>query len=210
MAESGSPGGPGLESRPNALSGPRGRGNPSSLKGSLIPLRLFPRVLIPFLFTLALASLAFIPTAGSAGESHLTSSGGVPGLVASPALKYVAWSQLHTQEDAWYAGIAQRDAQRAAAARAAVQRPHSTFHAVSSSGGAVTGSCEAMKPAGFPDYIIQRESRGNPNARNPSGAYGCVQLMPGYLTGNYGADWAKLWNNGAGACNWNPPNYCAG
>jgi hypothetical protein len=38
-----------------------------------------------------------------------------------------------------------------------------------------SGSC----PAVIPQYIIQRESGGNPNARNPSGAYGCYQIMPG-------------------------------
>ena len=29
----------------------------------------------------------------------------------------------------------------------------------------------------IPDYIIQRESGGNPNAYNPSGAYGCAQTL---------------------------------
>jgi hypothetical protein len=74
----------------------------------------------------------------------------------------------------------------------------------------VTGSCAEMKPPGFPDYIIQRESGGNPNARNRSGAFGCVQLMPGTGgSGTYAERWARTWANGAGACNWQAPRYCA-
>lgn len=38
------------------------------------------------------------------------------------------------------------------------------------SGGACTGFA-------IPDYIIQRESRGDPSASNPSGAYGCAQTL---------------------------------
>jgi hypothetical protein len=30
----------------------------------------------------------------------------------------------------------------------------------------------------IPAYIVQRESGGNPSAMNPSGAYGCFQIMP--------------------------------
>jgi len=38
----------------------------------------------------------------------------------------------------------------------------------------------------IPDYIIERESGGNPNARNPSGAYGCAQtLLSHYRTGDH-------------------------
>lgn len=66
-----------------------------------------------------------------------------------------------------------------------------------------------MKPPGFPDWIIQRESRGVATANNGS-HYGCVQLDYSYLTGNYAADWARIYAGGAGLCNWEPPNYCAG
>jgi hypothetical protein len=58
-----------------------------------------------------------------------------------------------------------------------------------------------MAPAGFPAYIIDRESRGNPTARNSSsGAYGCAQLMPGHFQAggtcaglDYSSCWAKLY-----------------
>jgi len=35
-------------------------------------------------------------------------------------------------------------------------------------------------------YIIMRESSGRENARNPSGASGLLQLMPGWWTGQWG------------------------
>jgi hypothetical protein len=34
----------------------------------------------------------------------------------------------------------------------------------------------------IPDYIIQRESGGNPSAYNPSGAYGCAQTLLSHYT----------------------------
>ena len=36
------------------------------------------------------------------------------------------------------------------------------------------GACTGFS---IPDYIIQRESGGNPNAHNPSGAHGCSQTL---------------------------------
>jgi hypothetical protein len=65
----------------------------------------------------------------------------------------------------------------------------------------------------IPDYIVSRESGGNPNALNPSGAWGCYQIMPEWWSGacssldKYTIDGQKacaaiLWNGGAGASNW--------
>lgn len=66
----------------------------------------------------------------------------------------------------------------------------------------------------IPGYIIQRESGGNPNARNPSGAFGCYQLMPMHFqsggkcadlsTSQSGQDQcaSRLWNGGRGSSNW--------
>ncbi|HEY3492181.1 MAG TPA: lytic transglycosylase domain-containing protein [Solirubrobacterales bacterium] len=42
------------------------------------------------------------------------------------------------------------------------------------------GECSGFP---IPDYIIQRESGGNPWAQNPSGAFGCTQIMPFWWTG---------------------------
>lgn len=95
-------------------------------------------------------------------------------------------------------------------ARLAAERAAAAKRQTSYSRGAVSGSCAAMKPAGFPDYIIQRESGGDPNATNPNGgAYGCAQIMPFHFRPGgscYGLDyascWAKLWAGGAGASHW--------
>lgn len=57
---------------------------------------------------------------------------------------------------------------RAAVAQRPVQRPSAP--SVGSAGG-----CTGFA---IPSYIIQRESGGNPTAMNPSGAYGCAQIMP--------------------------------
>lgn len=100
---------------------------------------------------------------------------------------------------------ARQDAE--AAARAAEARQRASARQAPT--GAVSGTCAAMKPAGFPDSIIMRESGGNPEARNASsGAYGCAQIMPfhfsrGSCVGlDYAACWAKLWAGGAGAGHW--------
>ncbi len=84
-------------------------------------------------------------------------------------------------EEATQAALAAEEAQRAAqqAVRAPVVVPR-TYQApstpVPSAGSA--GSCTGFS---IPDYIIQRESGGDPNAVNPSsGAYGCSQTLPAH------------------------------
>lgn len=139
-----------------------------------------------------------IPAAGS------MSVGSLDGLNAT-----VLWHRA-----VWY-GAAHANIARietaAAAARARV-RIAAPVRSGTTGGGSlpVTGTCAAMKPAGFPDWIIQRESGGNPQARNSDGgAYGCAQIMPEhYRSGgacvglDYQACWARLWNGGRGASNW--------
>lgn len=89
---------------------------------------------------------------------------------------------------------------RAAAVRARGSRSYS--------GGAVTGSCAAMAPPGFPGYIVQRESGGDPNAVNrKSGALGCAQILPSHFGRScagmdYAQCWAALWDGGKGASHW--------
>jgi soluble lytic murein transglycosylase-like protein len=50
------------------------------------------------------------------------------------------------------------------------------------SGGTVSGQCGGATNGA--DAYIGRESGGNPNARNPSGAWGCYQIMPGTWSGS--------------------------
>ena len=47
------------------------------------------------------------------------------------------------------------------------------------SGGGATGACGGSR---F-DYVIPKESGGNANARNASGAWGCYQIMPATWSG---------------------------
>ena len=112
------------------------------------------------------------------------------------------------QRDAALHGLAMlAEAQRQRSAAQARPRPSAPRTTATP---AVTGSCAAMKPAGFPDYIIQRESGGNPNAVNrSSGAQGCAQIMPAHFRSgggcagmSYAACWNHLWAGGAGASNW--------
>jgi hypothetical protein len=65
-------------------------------------------------------------------------------------------------------------------ARAYAARPPAAASPSSSSlrvpaGGGGGGSCY---DGPIPAYIVTRESGGNPTAMNPSGAYGCFQIMP--------------------------------
>ena len=77
-----------------------------------------------------------------------------------------------------------------------------------------SGSCYA-EPGTPPASVLHRESRGNPRARNASGAAGCWQFMPGTWGGYRGyasADQApvsvqnerakQVWAGGAGARHW--------
>jgi hypothetical protein len=77
----------------------------------------------------------------------------------------------------------------------------------------LSGDCYASE---LPDYIVDRESGGNPNAYNPSGAWGCAQFMPGTWNGtcsDLGAHGTasveaqnecanRLWDGGAGSSHW--------
>lgn len=74
-----------------------------------------------------------------------------------------------------------------AAAEAAARKPQPSVDreaqgvvpAAGRSAGGV-GDCTGFA---IPDYIIQRESGGDPNAHNPSGAHGCSQTLMSHYTG---------------------------
>lgn len=89
-----------------------------------------------------------------------------------------------SMEREWYAGVQRALDEEAArqAAAAAAQRSTVSTGTSYSSGGTTVGACTGFA---IPDYIIQRESGGNPSAMNPSGAYGCAQtLLSHYSSGS--------------------------
>ena len=80
------------------------------------------------------------------------------------------------------AAQAQAAARFAAAANAPKAAPKPTTPAIAPTGrggggSAVGGACGGATNGA--DRFIGAESGGNPNARNPSGAWGCYQIMPG-------------------------------
>jgi len=82
------------------------------------------------------------------------------------------------QLDAFFqAVLAQQAEQAAAAANASKPKPVAPTGRGGGGGGSVGGACGGATNGA--DAYIGRESGGNPNARNPSGAWGCYQIMPG-------------------------------
>jgi Transglycosylase-like domain len=82
------------------------------------------------------------------------------------------------------AAAAAAEAEQAAAAAAARSKPKPAPAAPTGRGGSsggggtsVGGACGGASNGA--DAFIGRESGGNPNARNSSGAWGCYQIMPG-------------------------------
>ena len=85
------------------------------------------------------------------------------------------------QLDAFFQAAAAAEAEQAAAAANARKKPAAPTGRGGSSGGgggtSVGGACGGATNGA--DAFIGRESGGNPNARNSSGAWGCYQIMPG-------------------------------
>lgn len=97
---------------------------------------------------------------------------------AGTAAQIEAWVR-GIQDAEWFAGV-QAELDRQAAAEAARAAQRSAPAATPRSYGGV-GDCTGFA---IPDYIIQRESGGNPWAVNKSsGAFGCGQVMPFHWNG---------------------------
>jgi Transglycosylase SLT domain len=82
------------------------------------------------------------------------------------------------QLDEFFQAAAAAEAEQAAAAANARKKPVAPTGRGGGGGGtSVGGACGGATNGA--DAYIARESGGNPNARNASGAWGCYQIMPG-------------------------------
>lgn len=136
----------------------------------LYALALLPITLFAFLLVNA-SSNADTPTTASAATtspSRPSADGTAAAAVADGDLVAFLDAQAAAAAE-WYAGVA-----------AANARPSTTRATVTPTWNGV-GDCTGFP---IPDYVITRESRGNPGAVNAtSGAYGCTQIMPGWWGG---------------------------
>jgi hypothetical protein len=178
-------------------------------------------VVVVLTLTVAIASLGFAAD-GDQVESQATPELPVIGggeIVAASVVEYVQTAAV--AEGAAYVAVldaanraaySQLVAQQEAEAREAYLRAQPAPAPTYSGGGTMSGggSCYGGP---IPDYIVNRESGGNPMAQNPSGAFGCYQIMPEWWSGacsgfdRYTIDGQKacaaiIWRGGAGASNW--------
>jgi soluble lytic murein transglycosylase-like protein len=104
---------------------------------------------------------------------------------ASQAVAEKRWIEAAQayQLELFYQAVAAAEAEKAQAAKAPKPAAPTGRRGGGSSGGStVGGSCGGATNGA--DSFIGAESGGNPNARNPSGAWGCYQIMPGTWRGS--------------------------
>lgn len=135
--------------------------------------------------TLVLVSVRHADRPESQGERPSGGRSLIVGVEAAHAVAtgdLVGWLDGQAEAE-WYAGV-QAEADRQAAAQAA--RPSPTRGVAAYDG---VGECTGFA---IPDYVIQRESGGNPYAENrSSGAWGCGQVMPMHWNGGACSDLDK-------------------
>jgi len=115
-----------------------------------------------------------------AAASHFPVDGAV--IAASQAADVKRWVEGFQAHEAelFFQAVAANEAEQAAQAAAAAnakKKPAAPTGRGGSSGSSVGGACGGASNGA--DAYIGRESGGNPNARNASGAWGCYQIMPG-------------------------------
>jgi len=115
----------------------------------------------------------------AAASTHFPVDGAL--VAASRAADEKLWTEAfnaHQAELFFQAAAAAEAEQAAAAANARKPKPVApTGRGGGGGGSSVGGACGGATNGA--DAYIGRESGGNPNARNASGAWGCYQIMPG-------------------------------
>jgi len=100
-------------------------------------------------------------------------------LAAAESSRQAFYASVQAEIDTYLAAVHQADLEAEARRLLAIsqQRTAPAYHP-----GSTVGECTGFA---IPDYIIARESGGNPSAYNPSGAYGCAQtLLSHYSSGS--------------------------
>jgi hypothetical protein len=112
----------------------------------------------------------------AAASTHFPVDGAL--IAASRAADEKLWTEAFNahQAELFLQAAAAAEAEQAAAA-ANARKPAAPTGRGGGGGSSVGGACGGATNGA--DAYIGRESGGNPNARNPSGAWGCYQIMPG-------------------------------
>lgn len=146
-------------------------------------------VVAPVVIAAAIAGAAgYRVSSGSAERLDELSQGRPAAATHFPADSALVAANQTAAEQRWIAGAQARQmelflqaAADAEAAQAAQVKqspaPARTGRTGGGGGSTVSGACGGATNGA--DAYIGRESGGNPNAYNPSGAWGCYQIMPG-------------------------------